>query len=246
MKPPLISELEKELNCTFESVDYDDIMAHYPMKVSKYYADANDDIFGIAICSFELTEIPKALLKCKALTMLNLGQNKIRNILNLAEFKSITDLDLSQNQISDISSLKKLKSIQKLWLSENQISDISVLMYLINIEILSLHSNLISDISALKNLKSIKALYAWSNLISDISPVKDMKSIQTLGLKNNQIKILQSWICDFQGMNIQWSDYTKDNCINLFENPIENVPIEILKRGKEAVKQWFAQSIKNE
>ncbi|MEI6138259.1 MAG: COR domain-containing protein [Mariniphaga sp.] len=45
-------------------------------------------------------------------------------------------------------------------------------------------------------------------------------------------------------MNIQWKEFSDSGFISFYDNPIENVPIEILKQGKAAIKAWFAANKK--
>jgi len=287
MKPQLILELEKEVKCSFKSVELNKIADFKFGKTFEYSVDDTGNITGIAIQN-DLEKIPKTIsenaTQLNYLTSFNLNYNKkISDIKTLAGFKNLIILNLTDNQISDISPLKELTNIQKLVLGSNQISDISPLIELKNIQELWVNSNQISDISYLKGLKNIQRLYLNHNQISNIFPLKELKNIQELCLNSNQIsdishlkelkniqklelqfnqisdistlkvlknlstlslfknliKILPEWICDFPKMNIQW-EYKLDNgFIYLFDNPIENVPIEIIKQGKAAIKAWF-------
>ena len=266
MKPQLILELEKELNCSFQLVDLEKFNDTKGNKITEYSLDENGNINGIVIYDFGLYEIPKTLTKINTLSMLDLGENQIVNISPLQNLKNIQTLELSVNQISDISPLKELKNIQtlklsvnqirdisplinlknihELWLRENQISDISPLKNLKNIQELYLYDNQISDISHLKELKNIQKLELIENQISDISPLKELKNIKKLDLQYNQIKILHKWITDFPKIRIQWKDTGQKDFISFYKNPIENVPIEIIKQGKAALKAWFAANKK--
>jgi internalin A len=160
MKPELIIELEKELNCTFKLVDLEENIIYNYGKTPEYSIDENGNITGITITSFELKEIPKTLTKCNTLSMLN----------------------LFYNQIVDISPLKELTNIQRLLLERNQINDISPLKELKNIQVLRLYKNKISDISPLKELTTIQELYLWENQINDITLLKELKNLVILML----------------------------------------------------------------
>ena len=42
-------------------------------------------------------------------------------------------------------------------------------------------------------------------------------------------------------MNIYWDDFETKDGIYFHENPIETPPIEIIKQGKEAINNYFAE-----
>jgi internalin A len=226
MKPQLIIKLEKELNCSFKSVKISEIDEYKGEKTFEYSVDDTGNITGISIIRNDLKEIPKTISE------------------NATHLNFLTSLNLSSNKISDISSLKELANIQFLYLMINKISDICPLKDLKKIQVLWLNSNQIINIAFLKDLKNIQKLWLFANEISDISQLKELKKLQNLSLGSNPIKILPEWICDFPKMNIQWNNEWKNNFISFSDNPIENVPIEIIKQGKAAIKAWFAANKK--
>ncbi len=156
----------------------------------------------------------------KQITGLGLNGYEINNIeIIFLELKNLTHLYLSQNQINDIANIKNLKNLTHLNLSENQISDISPL-------------------NDFKNLTRLDVKY---NRISDISHIKNLKNLKRLDINNNPIKELPTWITDFN-MNIQWKNYVyEEGFISFFENPLQTPPIEIVKQGKEAIRNYFQQ-----
>jgi len=154
MKPQLILQLEKELNCSFKSVELNKIEGYKSEKTFEYSVDDTGNITGIAIRN-DLKKIPQTLTKFKTLSKLNLSDNKISDISPLTALTNIQKLDLHTNQISDISPLAALTNIQELLLHYNQISDIFPLAALINIQTLVLEGNQISDISPLAALTNI-------------------------------------------------------------------------------------------
>ena len=227
-KPQLILNLAKELKHSFKNVDLNQIDSKF-VKSYVYSCDNTGNITGIAIAG-DLKKIPTtivgtshALSLCEYLTHLNLSNNKIRDISSLGELKNIQTLRLSENQISDISSLKKLKNIQELVLSSNQIN----------------------DISPLRELKNIKTLDLCKNQINDISPLKELKNIIELDLRHNKIKQLSEWILHFAKVDSIMYNSNFSNCIHITNNPIENVPIEIIKQGKQAIKAYFEEQKKS-
>lgn len=87
----------------------------------------------------------------------------------------------------------------------------------------------ISDISSLQYLKNLTRLDLAYNQISDISPLKDFKDLTYFDLKNNKISELPVEFSSVRG-----------NLLHIFgKNPIETPPMEILRKGKKAVKAYL-------
>jgi len=149
--------------------------------------------------------------------------------------KNLTLLHLSSNYITDISELKELTNLTLLFLMDNQITDISVLKDLTNLTLLDLRNNKIRDISVLKELKNLTLLSLSYNKITDISVLKELTNLTHLDLSYNKITHLPSEIVDM-GMDILWDGYSG---IILKNNPLESPPIEIVKKGREAVIDYF-------
>jgi len=84
--------------------------------------------------------------------------------------------------------------------------------------------------------ENLEILDISNNQITDISPIKELKNLTKLDLRNNQIKELPEWICDLR-MDFYWGNSGEG--IGLKDNPIENVPIDVIKQGKAAIKAWF-------
>ncbi len=129
-----------------------------------------------------------------------------------------------------------------MFLAQNQIIDISPLKNLDNIVVLMLYDNKISDISPLENLIEITDLLLDNNRIKDIKPLKKLKKLNIrLRLERNHIEVLPPWITDFN-MEINWDDsYPEKGNITFYQNPLKSPPPEIVKQGKEAVRNYFEQ-----
>jgi small GTP-binding protein len=176
----------------------------------------------------------------KNLTVLNLSSNEISDCSLLRDFKNLTILNLYDNQISDISFLKDLKNLTELQLSSNKISDISAIENLKNLIRLYLGNNQISDISSLKDLNNLIELHLDETKISDISPLKDLNSLVGLNLGDNQITHLPKELVELD-IDIEWERFfsVSDVGLNLYNNPLETPPIEIVKKGWDAVNTYF-------
>jgi small GTP-binding protein len=173
------------------------------------------------------------------LTDLNLSNNQITDISFLQGLSNLTTLNLSRNQITDISFLQGLSNLTTLYLNNNQITDISFLKGLINLTTLYLMNNQLTDISVLKGLHHLTTLSLGANQITDISFLQGMQNLERLGLRQNKINELPEFIIEL-GMEIDVdSAHSWENKIYLFGNPLETPPPEIVRKGIEAVKNYF-------
>ncbi|HLP45294.1 MAG TPA: TIR domain-containing protein [Candidatus Deferrimicrobium sp.] len=209
----LIEQLQKETGITLKRVPLEGIGSY---KVNGFAADDDGAVRGLAICDKKLLRLPALLSKFQRLEKLVLMLNQISDISSLKELKGLTYLNLYENQISDISSIKELKGLTNL----------------------DLTSNRISEISSLKKLKGLKELYLFNNKISDISSLKELKNLKKLYLYDNKITHMPAEFLDL-GLAIKWNYDGKDEGIYLEGNPLESPPVEIIKKGNEAIRQYF-------
>ncbi|MBN2824982.1 MAG: leucine-rich repeat domain-containing protein, partial [Campylobacterales bacterium] len=147
---------------------------------------------------------------------MNLNSNQITDITPLKDLKNLTALNLESNKIADITPLKDLKKLTELYLSDNPIT----------------------DITPLKDLKNLTTLYLNDNKITDITPLKDLKNLTKLVLSDNQIKFFPKELLD---LNLEIKlKYDYKVGIILEDNPIEEPPMEIMAKGRDAIVEYFA------
>ena len=184
-----------------------------------------------------LTDI-SVLKELPNLTRLDLRFNQLTDISVLKELPNLTQLYLRGNELTDISVLKKLPNLTQLYLSSNQLTDISVLKELPNLTQLDLSRNQLTDISVLKELPNLTQLYLSGNQLTDISVLKELPNLMWLDLRDNQLKNIPPEFFN-RDWEIHWKGgYTLDG-LNLFGNPLETPPVEIVKQGREAVRNYF-------
>ena len=230
-----------------------------------YTINSNGEITGIGLTACNISDMKDVvvyLALLPRLTQLYLSQNQIRDLASLVQLGQLTQLNLYRNQISDISPLTALPNLTQLFLGRNQISDISPittlpnltqlflgrnhishlpsLAVLSNLKRLYLYHNQISDLSPLATLSNLKKLSLRDNQIRDITPLKHLKNLERLTISNNPIKVLPDWITDFD-MEIQWKESGDDGYIALYNNPLTTPPPEIVKQGKDAIRNYFQQ-----
>jgi internalin A len=181
-----------------------------------------------------------SLKNLNSLTHLNLANNKISDISSLKNLNSLTHLNLANNIISNFSFLKDLNLLTAIDLSANKISDFSFLKDLNSLTILDLVSNNMSDISFLKDLDLLTTIDLSDNKISDISSLENLNNLTRLALANNFIKKIPQWLTN-SVMEILVDSRFKTYDCNLYGNPLQEPPLEVVKQGKAAICNYFAQ-----
>ncbi|MFB6454164.1 COR domain-containing protein [Chitinophaga sp. Hz27] len=190
---------------------------------------------------------------------LGLSNNYIENITPLSSLTNLNYLSLESNQIADISVLVSLHKLQSLRIAANPIVDIAVVNYLKelrylyasnlslrNLPVLDLprlvhlylSKNELDSIAALKELKSLAELDLSYNNIKEISVLREMHFLQTVNLNDNQISKLPRWLFDWDLPLRKRLEYIP-NGICIDNNPIQNIPVELISIGKEAIRDYF-------
>ncbi|MCX6828446.1 MAG: leucine-rich repeat domain-containing protein [candidate division Zixibacteria bacterium] len=181
------------------------------------------------------------LVAQRNLTQLIVSFNKINELSPLAALANLTQLDVSSNLITDLSPLATLSNLTHLYVFNNKITDLSPLAALGNLTQLYIFSNRIANLSPLTALRNLTALYTSDNEITDLTPLKRLKNLRQLQLQRNPITQLPSWITEFD-MDIGWMEYgSEGNYIAFYDNPLITPPPEIVKQGKEPVRNYFEQ-----
>jgi len=195
------------------------------------------------------------------MTGLNLWMSGRADISFLRDFPRVKYLLLSGNQIIDLSPLRPLTQLTFLYLSKNQITDLSPLQPLTQLTVLNLYSNQIADLSPLQKLTQLTELYLEGNQIADLSSLQPLIHLTVLGLSDNQITDLTPLLplkklklllvqnnkishlpAAWAGreLEIKW-EYDLRDGLFLEGNPLEIPPVEIVKQGNAAVRNYFKE-----
>ncbi len=224
-----LSELENLIWLSLNSNEISDISA--PGKL--------ENLRALELDSNKLNNI-SALSELENLRVLKLDSNKLNDISALGKLENLTELSLNSNEISDISALSELENLIWLELDFNEINDVSALSRLESLRTLKLASNKINDILALSDLESLRTLELASNKISDVSTLGKLENLTNLDLSDNRIKEIPRWLAE-KGVEIKIDKGYASNCINLSRNPIEQPPLELVKEGNEAIRNYYDQ-----
>jgi len=175
---------------------------------------------------------------------LKLSSDKLTDLSLIKELQNLEFINIQHNKISELSNLINLYKLKKLYLADNNLFDLSKLIELPQLIELGLGRNKVTNIFPLSKLSDLTILGLSNNYISDISPIQFLKKLKRLDLRSNPIYILPEWITEFPNMDIQWKETYDEGFITFYNNPIKNVPIEIIKQGKSAIKAFFEEQKK--
>jgi len=232
--PPQIAELKNltELDISFNH------LSSLPLEIFKL-----KNLTRLYVSGNKLSSLPPEIFNLKNLTQLYISGNKLSSLpTEIFKLKDITQLFMSKNELSSLpSEIFELKNLTQLDISENQMSslppEIFELKNLTQLYIAgSKLSTLPSEISELKNLTELDISH---NQLSSLPlEISELKNLTEFDISFNQFTSIPPEILDFD-LEIEFEDQLKLNRIYLKGNPLENPPVEIVKKGREAVLNYF-------
>jgi len=183
-----------------------------------------------------LSAIPKSITRLINLQSLVLSDNRLNAMPDsITRLTNLESLDLCYNSLSAIpDSIIRLTNLQSLYLIDNHFTKIpESITRLTNLESLDLSENSISEIpDSITRLTNLQSLYLRFNSLSEIpDSITRLTNLQSLDLENNQITKVPAAICQL----------IKLSNLDLSKNPIAEPPLEVVKEGIEAIRQYFKQ-----
>ncbi len=107
-------------------------------------------------------------------------RNTIKNIPDIiSEFKHLKVLDIENNKIKNIDAIKSLTQLTHLYISKNNIEDISILSHLNNLQYLYAENNPIKDIASIGELKELKGVFLYYTQL-DLTSTLKLKKLKKL------------------------------------------------------------------
>ncbi len=176
----------------------------------------------------------------RELKILQLGENKLDTFNFIANFEKLNKLYLYDCEIIDANFLKSLTRLKVLYLGKNKIKDFSFLTNLSKLEELNLYNCGVTDCNFVNNLNEIEELFLAKNKIHNLNFLKKLNNLKGLNLSENRITELPNWITQFN-LQITYDHDSSKGKMNLDGNPIINPPLEIVKQGESAIKNYFEQ-----
>lgn len=184
----ILSEIEKKLEIKFTKIsNARRLFFDLAPKEASFALRPNNQIVGLKIKGYELTQIPDEISKLKAINIINFSHNKIQNISVLSKIYSLTALNLSQNNIIDLSPLSNLINLKWLNLQFNSIKDLTPLSKNTKISKLYLDHNSISNLISIANFPLLRELSAAHNMIKNLKPISKILTLKSIDFSNNKI-----------------------------------------------------------
>jgi len=185
--------------------------------------------------------------KLKRKTIYPNARSKTSATYLLDKNNNVAGLQLLACGLSDISFLKLLPNLTQIILSDNHITDISILKFLPNLTHLLLGRNHITDISVLNSLPNLTHLSLRNNRIRDILVLEELTKLRSVVLNKNNIYQLPRGLLSLN-LKIIYKDIIQFDrkTINIYDNPIQTPPLEIVKQGNTAIKAYFNSLEKQE
>jgi internalin A len=192
--------------------------------------------------SYTKVEDISVLQGLNQLQSLYLSYTKVEDISVLQGLNQLQSLYLSYTKVEDISVLQGLNQLQSLDLSYTKVEDISVLQGLNQLQSLSLSGSSIQDISVLQGLNQLQSLYLSGSSIQDISVLQGLNQLQSLYLRSTQVEDISPLLPLIQtGIAITLGQYDSGKGIHLYDCPLSNPPVEVVKQGNQAILEYFAE-----
>ena len=216
----------------------------------------------------QLTKLPREIGELTNLRNLNLSQNKLSALpKEIGKLTNLRNLNLGQNKLSALPrEIGKLTNLKVMKLYNNQLDELPMeIGGITNLQMLSIFGNQLSELPIeIGQLNSVRGIYMQRNQLaeipveigrlvnlqgldfsenqfSDISALMGLTKLRWLNLCRNRISELPREIVDLE-IEIRLEEpYADKSGIFLIDNPLEKPPIEVVKRGREAVSDYFRQ-----
>ena len=129
----------------------------------------------------------KELAKCRKIQTLEIRNNGLQNLDDIKSLTALVSLDASNNSINQINGLLNLTNLNNLILSNNNIKNsLYPISKLTNLKVLSIDCNGIDNLDYIDGMK-IPTLYARYNQIKKTNKL-DLKNYENLNLGNNEVE----------------------------------------------------------
>ena len=206
-----------------------------------------------------LTKIPEVVFELKYIKILNLHHNKIGKLPEyINNLSNLTQLNLSYNQLRYLpESIGDLSNLVYLSLHNNQLINLpKSIGNLSNLTELFLHHNQLQNIpESIGNLSNLTHLYLSQNQLKNISEsIGNLSNLTDLRLSRNRLTNIPESMGNLSNLfylslysnqlkNISESIGNLSNSTELYlsGNPLVAPPPEVVKKGIEAIREYFRQ-----
>lgn len=174
----------------------------------------------IDLSSNRFSVFPEEIIALNKLCDLDISSNHLHSLPSkIGKLKNLTKLDLSNNLLSSLPhEIGELESLTQLYISENFLDTLP------------------PEIGSLKKLSKLNI--SGNELTSLPVEIAKLKNLTQLDISGNQLTSLSPEILELN-MGIEWEKRGESNVIFVGDNPFENPPIDIVKKGRKAIIDYF-------
>ncbi len=202
---------------------------------------AMTNLIGLYLDNNQLTDLAP-LSALTNLTILDLRNNQLTDLAPLSAMTNLIGLYLDNNQLTDLAPLSAMTNLTILDLNGNQVTDLAPLSAMTNLTELYLSSNQVTGLAPLSAMTNLTILDLNGNQLTDLAPLRELKLLESLNVRNNRIQKLPPDITTWwPGMELKWEEGLFLGGFNLYGNPFNDPPVEIVKQGKMAIENYFAE-----
>ena len=144
-------------------------------------------VLTLSGCSLT-TEQLTAVSQCSNLKELRLSGCGLSSIKPLESLTQLTLLDLSDNSISNLMPISGCTTLQTLLLSSNALTTLSSLSDLTNLQVLDLSHNVLKSLTPIAACTELRELYISHNQLMSTSGMEQMAQLEVFDASNNEIE----------------------------------------------------------
>ena len=193
---------------------------------------------------YRLTEVPPGIGKLINLRVLMLDTNEIAEVPpEICLLTSLERLSLSNNMLTSLpDAFSSLTNIRSLHVSNNRLEKFPTpILELPLLTFLDLADNELVELpESISNLKGLQTLILFINKLTRLpESICDLPNLRCLWIGDNNIKRLPR---NFGNLRLlDWGHrHTQSTVVD--GNPMQNPPIDVCKRGVQAIARYFQQA----
>ncbi|CAF1147726.1 unnamed protein product [Rotaria sp. Silwood1] len=197
--------------------------------------------------NYTLSRVPADFCLLTNLKCLHLDNNNIVSFPNeIGELHHLEILTASNNHITILpDQIRQLQRLQSFHLSNNKIEEMPLcLCYLSkSLLFLDLSYNYLRQLpSSIHNLKQLRTLLLLGNRIKILpDTICQLSKLETLWLGDNKLKELPKTFSQLK--HLDWHHHCELSS-NFEGNPLENPPLDVCRKGMEAIEQYLKKTQK--
>jgi internalin A len=184
----------------------------------------------------DLIELPEEVRELVWLKKLDCSRTEIDSLEPISSLSNLQQLGCSRTKINSLEPISSLSNLQRLNCSRTKIYSLEPISCLSNLQILFCYYTQIDTLEPISSLSNLKALDCSFTKIENLEPISSLSNLQAINCDSTKIDSLEPIIRINSNQEL---DILAQNC------PLIIPPIEFLKKGYKAIKEYFYQIQEN-